>query len=68
MSRPIYYDETAVPQDAQRYLNAREFLERLRKVQSKLDTQTYKTLRGQALSGDVQGAEKGLQRILRRDE
>lgn len=65
--RPIYYDETAVAQDAQRYLKAREFLEKLRKVQNKLDTQTYKTLCGQALSGDVQGAEKGLQRIMRRE-
>lgn len=65
--RPVYYDETAVPQDAQRYLKAREFLERLRKVQSKLDAQTYRTLRGQAISGDVQGAEKGLQRVLRRE-
>ena len=63
--RPIYYDETAVAQDAQRYLKAQEFLDKLRKVQNKLDAQTYKTLRGQALSGDVQGAEKGLQRVLR---
>lgn len=67
MSRPVYYDETAVEADAMRYLKAREFLEKLRKVQNKLDAQTYKTLRGQALSGDVQGAEKGLERILRRE-
>lgn len=67
MSRPVYYDETSVPQDAQRYLNAREYLEKLRKHQKGLDAQTYKTLRGQALSGDVQGAEKGLQRVLRRE-
>lgn len=65
--RPVYYDETTVEADAMRYLKAREFLEKLRKVQNKLDVQTYKTLRGQALSGDVQGAEKGLERILRRD-
>lgn len=65
MSRPVYYDETSVPQDAQRYLKAREFLEKLRKYQNELDAQTYKTLRGQALNGDVQGAEKGLQCILR---
>lgn len=65
MSRPVYYDETAVEEDAMRHLKAREFLEKLRKVQNKLDAQTYKTLRGQALSGDVQGAEKGLQRVLR---
>lgn len=67
MSRPVYYDETSVPQDAQRYLKAREFLEKLRKSQGRLDAQTYKTLRGQALNGDVEGAEKGLQRILRRE-
>ena len=66
MPRAIY-DETSVRSDAQRYLKAREFLEKLRKVQNKLNVQTYKTLRGHALSGDVQGAEKGLQRVLRRD-
>lgn len=67
MSRPVYYDETAVEQDAMRYLKAREFLDNLRKVQNKLDAQTYRTLRGQALSGDIQGAQKGLERIMRRD-
>lgn len=66
MPRAIY-DETSVKQDAQRYLKAREFLDKLRKSQGKLDAQTYRTLRGQALNGDVEGAEKGLGRILRRD-
>lgn len=66
MPRAIY-DETSVKQDAQRYLKAREFLEKLRKAQKQLDAQTYKTLRGQALNGDVEGAEKGLGRILRRE-
>lgn len=64
MPRAIY-DETAVEQDAMRYLKAREFLEKLRKHQNELDAQTYRTLKGQALSGDVQGAEKGLRRILK---
>lgn len=67
MSRPVYYDETSVPQDAMRYLKAREFLEKLRKHQNELDAQVYRTLKRQAISGDVQGAEKGLERILRRD-
>lgn len=66
MPRAIY-DETSVKQDAQRYLKAREFLEKLRKAQKQLDAQTYRTLRGQALNGDVQGAEKGLERIIRRE-
>lgn len=66
MPRAIY-DETSVEQDAMRYLKAREFIEKLRKHQKELDAQAYRTLRGQAISGDVQGAEKGLQRILRRE-
>jgi len=41
------------------------FLRLLRNHSNGLTRQQIKTLRGQALSGDVQGADKGLQRILR---
>lgn len=62
-----FYNETAVKKDAMRYLRAREFLDKLRLYRKSIDTQTYRTLRWQALDGDLQGAEKGLERILRRD-
>lgn len=61
------YDEKSIQKDAMRYLRAREFLDKLRLYRKSIDTQTYRTLRGQALNGDLQGAEKGLERILRRD-
>lgn len=41
----------------------REFLTELKKFKNKLPINTYRTLKGQALSGDVEGAIKGLKRI-----
>lgn len=40
----------------------------LDKYKSKLTKQQYKTLRGQCLAGDAEGAIKGLYKILRRAE
>lgn len=40
-------------------------LARLKANNHRLTYQQYKTLRGQILAGDVDGAMKGLQRILR---
>lgn len=40
------------------------FMIELRKYRGNLSKQTIKTLRGQALSGDLVGARKGLNRIL----
>lgn len=42
------------------------FLKRLQSCKAQLSKQQFKTIRGQALSGDIGGAEKGLNRILRR--
>lgn len=67
MNTPIYYDEKSIKKDAMCYLKAREFLDKLRLYRKSIDTQIYRTLRGQALNGDLQGAERGLERILRRD-
>lgn len=47
------------------YLQARTFLEALRRNRGMLSQQQYRTLKGQALSGDVEGAIRGLERILR---
>lgn len=40
----------------------------LRRERQNLTAQQFKVLKGQILAGDVEGAEKGLARILRRDE
>ena len=57
-----------VQRDASLYLAANPFLTRLKSYDGQISKQEYRTLRGQALSGDVQGAEKGLQNILFRKE
>lgn len=51
---------------ASAYLKAHFFLRKLKKYTHKLTGQEYKTLRGQALAGNVEGATKGLDVILRR--
>lgn len=63
-SNLLRYDETAVPNDAQRYLNARPVLDLLKRYAHQMDRQTVKTLRGLALSGDVAGALKGIERVM----
>ena len=51
---------------ANAYLKAHCFLHKLKKYNPKLTGQEFKTLRGQALAGDIEGATKGLERILGR--
>lgn len=43
-----------------------DFIRSLKKYSKHLNKQELKTLRGQALAGDLQGANKGLQKILER--
>lgn len=45
------------------FLHAEPFLRRLRAHGRELSTQQYKTLKGQALSGDLAGAEAGLKKL-----
>lgn len=70
MARTSYrYDmKTAqVPDiDREKYAQAAPFLARLKRYRRELDFQQWRTLRGQALSGDVEGAEKGLGVIVKR--
>lgn len=56
-------------EDASRYLRARLILSYLREKLrfGKITWQQYSTLRGQALAGDVDGAVKGLGRVLLRN-
>lgn len=48
------------------YVRANDFLNRLRAHLDDVTRQEFKTLRGQALSGDIAGVEKGLQKIVMR--
>lgn len=41
-----------------------QFIKQLKKYRGKLRKQTITTLRGQALSGDLKGAELGLKRLI----
>ena len=43
------------------------FLEQLKGYRHLINKQQLKTLRGQALAGDVEGARKGLQKILKKN-
>lgn len=53
---------------ALRFCDAHGFLRKLLAVRSRLSHQQIKTLRGQALSGDIEGAERGLCRLMRGGE
>ncbi len=43
-----------------------KFIRSLGKYRELLPKQTIKTLRGQALSGDLKGAEKGLRKVVKK--
>lgn len=43
-----------------------KFMEMLKSNKGNLTRQQYRTVRGQALSGDLEGARKGLTKLLKR--
>lgn len=45
-----------------------EFFKSLDNFKKNLTSQQYKTLKGQALAGDVEGAEKGLKKLKQRTQ
>ncbi|EKX89291.1 hypothetical protein HMPREF9998_01726 [Peptostreptococcus anaerobius VPI 4330 = DSM 2949] len=45
-------------------MSKNEFIKILKSCNDKLTFQQFKTLRGQALKGDIEGAYRGLNRIL----
>ena len=47
-------------------MNLYQLLHELKVWKTHLTRQQYRTLKGQAVHGDVAGAEKGLQRLLQR--
>lgn len=55
---------TAEP-DRERYIEAHAFLGQLNRARPWISIQQYRTLRGQALAGDIEGAQKGLIKILK---
>ena len=50
------------------YTEIHVFIKSLKKHQGRLSKQQLKTLRGQALSGNLAGAKKGLTKLLRREK
>lgn len=55
---------TNLQRDAMAYQEAKTFLRDLGNVKDRLTPQELRTLKGQALSGDVNGATKGLAKLL----
>ena len=53
-------------QKAMAYLKANNFIQSLKRNIRYLSFQEYQTLRGQAIKGDIEGAQKGLIKILTR--
>lgn len=47
-------------------LRLNRFMNKLKNSRTYLTKQQYRTIKGQALSGDIDGAEKGLNSLLRR--
>lgn len=50
------------------YIEISAFVKSLKKYQNQLSKQQLKVLRGQALSGELAGAKKGLIKLLRREK
>jgi hypothetical protein len=49
------------------FVEINRFIKSLRAYTDRLSRQQIKTLRGQALVGDITGAKKGLERICRKE-
>ncbi|MFR7350466.1 hypothetical protein [Peptoniphilus sp.] len=45
-------------------INLNQFLKKLKKHKNHIERNTFKTIRGQAINGDLEGARKGLMKIL----
>lgn len=56
---------TNLQKDVMAWAQADRFVRDLRQYRNRLTIQQLRTIRGQALSGDIDGARKGLERALR---
>lgn len=54
---------TSLEKDAMAWAAARDFINHLHQYKDALTPQQLRTLRGQALAGDVPGARRGLKRL-----
>jgi len=59
---------TNLEKDAMAWAQADRFVRDLRQYRNRLTIQQLRTIRGQALRGDIDGARKGLERALREAE
>ena len=60
----LYQAMGNVQNEAIKYLEANGFINRLNHVAYKLSGQQSRTLKEQALNGDIEGAEKGLKKLV----
>lgn len=58
------YNTKTVGADAARFARAHTFIQRMKRSMGTLTPQQFRTLRGQALAGDVAGAEKGYEKLM----
>ena len=66
MNSMQFVSDQEVAQKVAGYANAKCFLKVLKQNYRKLSPQQVSTLRGQAVSGDVDGAYRGLEKLIRR--
>ena len=50
----------------ERVINMQKFINELKKMRGIIPKNTIKTLKGQALSGDIDGAKRGLAKVIRK--
>lgn len=48
-------------------MDRKDFLKKLKTQKKYLTAQQYRTIKGQALAGDVVGADKGLEKLMERN-
>lgn len=56
---------TNIERDAMAWLQAQQFVKSLRQYRGMLTAKQLRTVRGQALAGDIPGARKGLENMLK---
>ena len=56
---------TNIERDAMAWLQAQQFVKSLRQYRGMLTAKQLRAVRGQALAGDIPGARKGLENMLK---
>lgn len=55
---------TQLENERERYAKAQPVLYMMKKHRKRLTSQQFSTIKGQALAGDIEGAKKGLEKIV----